>query len=192
MKTFHVVATAALLLTSTAAYAGNSISFEIEGQKIHIEAPKGCNTLSCLQITAPSIANKSFNLNSFNLDGLKSKNSDDDSDVATATPAQGVPQPAPAPQAVARRPQPPTAVATVAPPPLRRRPRLLQRRNQRPPPPQHLFRRRHLRLHPPQRRRPRPSACGRPRRTRAMCGSSSAVLVFAAMPWVAARRSSST
>jgi len=177
MKTFHVVATAALLLTSTAAYAGNSISFEIEGQKIHIEAPKGCNTLSCLQITAPSIANKSFNLNSFNLDGLKSKNSDDDSDVATATPAQGVPQPAPAPQAVARRPQPPTAVATVAPPPLRRRPRLLQRR---------------LRLHPPQRRRPRPSACGRPRRTRAMCGSSSAVLVFAAMPWVAARRSSST
>ena len=76
MKTFHVVATAALLMTSTAAYAGNSISFEIEGQKIHIEAPNGCNNLSCLQITAPGLANKSFNLNSLNLNGLKSRSDD--------------------------------------------------------------------------------------------------------------------
>jgi len=117
MKTFHVVATAALLMTSTAAYAGNSISFEIEGQKIHIEAPKGCNTLSCLQITAPGITNKSFNLNGLDLNGLKSRSDDDDSDVATTTPARPAPQPAPAPQAAASRPQPPAAVATVAPPP---------------------------------------------------------------------------
>jgi uncharacterized protein (DUF2147 family) len=117
MKTFHVVATAALLMTSTAAYAGNSISFDIEGQKIHIEAPNGCNNLSCLQITAPGIASKSFNLNGFNLDGLKSKNADDDGDVATTTPAQGAPQASPAPHAAASVPQPPAAIATVAPPP---------------------------------------------------------------------------
>jgi uncharacterized protein (DUF2147 family) len=117
MKMFRLAATALLLMTSTAAYAGNSISFEIEGQKIHIEAPKGCNTLSCLQITAPGIANKSFNLNNFNLDGLKSKNSDDDSDVATTAPAPAAPQAAPAPAAAAPVPQSPAAVATVAPPP---------------------------------------------------------------------------
>jgi hypothetical protein len=117
MKTFHVAAAAALLMTSTAAYAGNSISFDIEGQKIHIEAPKGCNSLSCLQITAPGIANKSFNLNGFNLDGLKSKDSGDDGDIATTAPAQPSPQAAPAPQAASPTPQPPPAVATIAPPP---------------------------------------------------------------------------
>jgi hypothetical protein len=116
MKTFYFAAAAALVMTSTAAYAGNSISFEIDGQKIHIEAPKGCNTLSCLQITVPGIANKSFNLNNLNLDGLKSKSDDDDSDVATTAPAQPAPRPVPAPQAAAPVPPPP-AVATVAPPP---------------------------------------------------------------------------
>ena len=166
MKTFHVVATAALLMTSTAAYAGNSISFDIEGQKIHIEAPNGCNNLSCLQITAPGLANKSFNLNSLNLNGLKSRSDDDDSDVATTTPARPAPQSIPAPQAVAPRPQPPS--------------------------PPHLLRPPHLRPRPWQRRRPRRSACGRPRRTRAMCGSSSAGRICAAMPRAVARRSLST
>ena len=117
MKSLYLTAAAALLLTSTTAFAGNnSVSFQIEGQKIHVEQPKGCNSLSCIQITAPGLS-KSFNLKNLNLDGFKSK--DDDDDVATTTkPAQPAPQPAPAPAATAPAPQAPAPVAnTVAPAP---------------------------------------------------------------------------
>jgi uncharacterized protein (DUF2147 family) len=105
---------AALLMASTAAHAGNSISFEIDGQKIHIEAPKNCDQLSCIQITAPGLSKSSFNLKNLNL-----KNSGNDDDVAEAAPApKTVPvAPAAAPQAqapVASTPQAaPTAVAST-------------------------------------------------------------------------------
>ena len=114
MKSLYLTAAAALLLTSTTAFAGNnSISFQIEGQKIHVEQPKGCNSLSCIQITAPGLS-KSFNLKNLNLDGFKSK--DDDDDVATTTtPTQPAPQPAPAP-AAAPAPQAPAPVVNTVPP----------------------------------------------------------------------------
>ena len=114
MKSLYLTAAAALLLTSTTAFAGNnSVSFQIEGQKIHVEQPKGCNSLSCIQITAPGLS-KSFNLKNLNLDGFKSK--DDDDDVATTTtPTQPAPQPAPAP-AVAPAPQAPAPVVNTVPP----------------------------------------------------------------------------
>ena len=114
MKSLYLAAAAALLLTSTTAFAGNnSVSFQIEGQKIHVEQPKGCNSLSCIQITAPGLS-KSFNLKNLNLDGFKSK--DDDDDVATTTtPTQPAPQPAPAP-AVAPAPQAPAPVVNTVPP----------------------------------------------------------------------------
>jgi len=112
---------AALMMASTAAHAGNSIAFEIDGQKIRIEAPRHCNELSCLQITAPGLSKSSFNLKNLNLKG-----STDDDDVADA--AIPVPQTNPAlPQAVApQAPAPvastaapaPTAVATAAPAPV--------------------------------------------------------------------------
>src|SRR5580693_1754898 len=107
---------AALLMASTAAHAGNSISFEIDGQKIRIEAPKNCDQLSCIQITAPGLAKSSFNLKNLNL-----KNSRDDDDVAEATPAPKTAPAAPvtAPQAqapVANAPQAaPTALASTTP-----------------------------------------------------------------------------
>ena len=63
MKKLFIVA--ALLMASTAAHAGNSISFEIDGQKIHIEAPKNCDQLSCIQITAPGLSGSSFGFKSF-------------------------------------------------------------------------------------------------------------------------------
>ena len=73
MKTITLAA--AMLLASTAAYAGgNSYNFEIQGKKIHIEAPKNCASLSCIQITAPG-------LSGINLKGLKF--GQDDDDVAT-------------------------------------------------------------------------------------------------------------
>jgi uncharacterized protein (DUF2147 family) len=95
---------AALLMASTAAHAGNSISFEINGQKIHIEAPKNCDQLSCIQITAPGFSKSSFNLNKLNL-----KNSGDDDDVADTAPA---PKIVPAPAAPVAAPQAPAPVAS--------------------------------------------------------------------------------
>jgi uncharacterized protein (DUF2147 family) len=66
MKKFFVVA--ALLMATTTAHAGG-ISFEIEGQRIRIEAPRNCDSLSCLRITAPGFK------------GFKSKRFDDDEDA---------------------------------------------------------------------------------------------------------------
>jgi uncharacterized protein (DUF2147 family) len=115
MKKLYIIA--ALLMASTAAHAGNSVSFEIEGHKIRIEAPKNCDQLSCIKISAPG-------LSGFNFKGLKSN----DDDVAdTATPTQDT-APAPAVQATAPQrvapavngapPLPATTVASTAPAPL--------------------------------------------------------------------------
>jgi uncharacterized protein (DUF2147 family) len=102
MKKLLVVA--ALLMATTAAHAGNSISFEIEGQKIRITAPKHCDSLSCIQISAPG-------LSGFNFKNLKSN----DDDVAERSdPAPQTAAPAPAAQAAAPQPAAPVA-ATPAP-----------------------------------------------------------------------------
>jgi uncharacterized protein (DUF2147 family) len=83
MKKHFFVAT--LLMASTAAHAGNSISFEVQGQKIRIETPKHCDSLSCIQISAPGLSNSSFDLKS-----IKSNLFGDKSDVAEQSdpPAQ--------------------------------------------------------------------------------------------------------
>ena len=94
MKTLALAA--ALFLASTAAHAGNGISFVIDGQKIHIDAPSNCSSLDCIKITGAKGSN-------FNLKGFGSKKSDDD-DVAVATPTPApalVAPPAPAPVPVA-------------------------------------------------------------------------------------------
>jgi uncharacterized protein (DUF2147 family) len=96
-KTFYIAA-AALLMASTAAHAGSGISFQIDGQKIHIDAPRNCNSLSCISITNNGSA---VNLKNFNLKGKKA----DDDDVAS-----NAPPPAPA------APPPPVAQAPAAPP----------------------------------------------------------------------------
>ena len=116
MKKLYIVA--ALLMAATAANAGEagkSISFQIEGHKIRVEAPKNCTSLSCLQISAPSLA--------AGFKG-KSKRSDDSNDVA-ANPEVSAQKSAAAPvdQAVAA-PQPsvtsdpapaPSTMASAAP-----------------------------------------------------------------------------
>jgi len=66
VKKFFILA--ALLMATTSAHAGG-ISFEIEGQRIRIEAPRNCDSLSCLRITAPGFK------------GFKSKRFDDDDDA---------------------------------------------------------------------------------------------------------------
>jgi uncharacterized protein (DUF2147 family) len=106
MKTITLAA--ALLMASTAAHAGSGISFQIDGQKIYIDAPKNCSSLSCIKVTGA-------NGSGLNLKGFGSKKDDDD-DVATASPA---PAPAPVAPAVAApaapAPAPIASTAAVAP-----------------------------------------------------------------------------
>jgi uncharacterized protein (DUF2147 family) len=112
-KTLYLAAAAALLMASTNAHAGSGLSFEIDGQKIHINAPRNCSSLSCLSVTNNGSA---VNLKNVNLKGKKS--ADDDDDVATTSaPAkaqQPASAPAPAPLPVASNPPPPPPPAPVA------------------------------------------------------------------------------
>jgi uncharacterized protein (DUF2147 family) len=105
MKRFLVFA--ALLMVTPPAYAGNSISFQIEGHKIRVHAPRNCSLLSCIQISAPSLSDSSFG----NFRGFQSKTSSDDADIAEPAPT-AAPVPAPAVQAA---PQPAAPVASNAP-----------------------------------------------------------------------------
>jgi uncharacterized protein (DUF2147 family) len=105
MKRLYVIA--ALLMASTAAHAGNSISFEIEGHKIRIEAPKNCDSLSCIQISAPGLSGSGFGFKD-----IKSNRFDDE--VAKADPPAQKSSAAPADQAAA--PQPSVAPTASSPP----------------------------------------------------------------------------
>jgi Uncharacterized protein conserved in bacteria (DUF2147) len=119
MKKLYVLA--ALFMATTAAHAGDGISFQIDGQRIYIEAPRHCDSLSCIQISAPG-----FN---GSLGGLKNKfksNYDDDYDTYDSTPAPSAPVSAPvqatapqptAPVAAAPAPAPATTTAAASPAP---------------------------------------------------------------------------
>ena len=51
MKKLIVIA--ALLMATTSAHAGGGISFEINGERVRVEAPRNCNALSCIRISSP-------------------------------------------------------------------------------------------------------------------------------------------
>jgi uncharacterized protein (DUF2147 family) len=100
-----LIVLAALLMVSTAAHAGNSVSFQIEGHKIRIVAPKNCDSLSCIQISAPSLSGSGF--------GFKGLKSDDDGDVAARTePSAPASVTAPVSQTAAPQPTTPAAGST--------------------------------------------------------------------------------
>ncbi len=109
MKKLTVLA--ALVMATTSAHAGNSISFEIDGHKVRIEAPNNCDQLSCVRISG-------FDFKGFN---SKSFNGDDDAVVTPEPPAQkSAPAPATqfAPVTPATAPQAPAApLASTAPAP---------------------------------------------------------------------------
>ncbi|MFB9264449.1 DUF2147 domain-containing protein [Bradyrhizobium erythrophlei] len=112
-----LITIAALLMATTSAHAGGiGVTFEIDGQRIHVEAPRNCNALSCIRISAPGYNGTIGNIN---LKGLGSK-TDDDDDVASTTPAPAAlapsPAPAPAPATAQPAPQPAAPVATHAAP----------------------------------------------------------------------------
>jgi uncharacterized protein (DUF2147 family) len=105
MRKLHFAAATALLLATNSAQAGSAISFEIDGQRVRIEAPRNCDSLSCIRISAPGFKG---NLGNINLKGLGSKDDDVASDpppaMTTAAPAQ-----------TTTAPPAPVAAATVAP-----------------------------------------------------------------------------
>jgi uncharacterized protein (DUF2147 family) len=113
MKKFYIIA--AFLMASTAAHAGNSVSFEIDGKKIHIEAPKNCDQLSCIKISGQG-------LSGINLKGFKGfKSNDDDTPnnppAPAPAPVQAATPPVPAP-VVNSAPPAPTTMATSTPAPV--------------------------------------------------------------------------
>jgi len=109
MKKIYIIA--ALLMASTAAHAGNSVSFEIDGHKIHIEAPKNCDQLSCIKISGQG-------LSGINLKGLKGFKSNDDDDTTNNPPApvQAAAPPVPAPVVNSAPPAPATIATTTSAP----------------------------------------------------------------------------
>jgi uncharacterized protein (DUF2147 family) len=92
---------AALVMATTSAQAGNSISLEIDGHRIQIQAPRNCDQLSCLQISG------------FDFKGFKSNRvDDDDGDGAAANPDSPAPKSSPAAAVQAAAPQAPAAAVT--------------------------------------------------------------------------------
>jgi uncharacterized protein (DUF2147 family) len=110
MNKLAFAAATALLLATTSAQADSGISFEIDGQRVRIESPRGCNALSCIQISAPGFKGR---LGDIDLKGFGSKDKDDD--VSTPAPATTTTTPAtttaPAPAPVAAAPVAPVAAA---------------------------------------------------------------------------------
>jgi uncharacterized protein (DUF2147 family) len=115
MKKLYVIA--ALLMATTSAHAGG-MTLQINGERIRVEAPRNCNALSCIRITAPGY---NGTLGNIDLKGLGSKSKDDD--VADTTPGQPAPAPAqaaapaPAPAAPSATPPAPATAASTAPAP---------------------------------------------------------------------------
>jgi hypothetical protein len=105
MKKLYILA--ALLMATTSAHAGG-ITLQINGERVRVEAPRNCNAISCVKITAPGY---NGTLGNIDLKGMGSKRKDDDvADAAPAAPAA----PAPA-QAAAPQPPAPTTVAAATP-----------------------------------------------------------------------------
>ncbi|TCU72463.1 uncharacterized protein (DUF2147 family) [Bradyrhizobium sp. R2.2-H] len=109
MKKLYFAATALLLASTAVAHAGNVITFQIEGQKIQIQAPKNCSSLNCVTIVAPGLSKKPITLNNLDLNGFGSEDDDDDATSGATTTAQGAPAP------TAQQPAPPTEVQPTAP-----------------------------------------------------------------------------
>jgi hypothetical protein len=106
MKKLYILA--ALLMATTSAHAGG-ITFQINGERVRVEAPRNCSGISCIKITSPGYTGTVGNID---LKGMGAKSKIDDDVVAAPAPPA-----APAPvQATA--PQPPApAVTSVTPAP---------------------------------------------------------------------------
>ena len=124
MNKLVFAAATALLLATTSAHAGGAVTLHIDGQRIHIESPRGCNSLSCIQINAPGFKGK---LGNIDLNGFGKDKDDDVSDPPPAKTTTTAPATTTAPVAapvaaapvapVAAAPATPATTNLVAPPP---------------------------------------------------------------------------
>lgn len=104
-KTFYLAVAVALSMASSTARAGEGMTFNVDGQKIRIEAPRNCNSLSCVSVTKNG---SPIDMKNMDVKGRKS-----DDDVATSSPPTAPPAPpAPAVQAAPA----PAPVTSNAPP----------------------------------------------------------------------------
>jgi uncharacterized protein (DUF2147 family) len=116
MKKLYIVA--ALLMATTAAQAGNnSYSFEVGGRKIHIEAPKNCESLSCIKVSGAGLSGTGFKSTKPARDDDTVARTDAPVTKTAATPVETLP--APQPQA-SNAPAAPETIAstTLAPAPV--------------------------------------------------------------------------
>jgi hypothetical protein len=102
MKNIYILA--AFLMATTSAQAGG-ISFQINGERVRIEAPRNCGAISCVKVISPGYTG---NLGNIDLKGMGKKKSDDDDVVTSVSPA-----PAPAPVQAAAPPAPVPAAASA-------------------------------------------------------------------------------
>jgi uncharacterized protein (DUF2147 family) len=107
MKKLFILA--ALLIASTAAHAGNSISLDIEGHHIQVAVPRNCNSLSCLQISAPGLSGSGFGYNSKHDDDYDNYTDNSPAPVQNTAPAPVARYSAPATQYAAPQPVAPAA-----------------------------------------------------------------------------------
>jgi len=115
MNKLAIAATALFLASTAAAHAGgNTISFQIEGQRIRIETPRNCGSLNCVTIVAPGLSDKPIKLNNINLKGLGGSKDDDDTAPSTTT-AQPAPAPVQQTTVQATAPAAPAVTAPAAP-----------------------------------------------------------------------------
>jgi uncharacterized protein (DUF2147 family) len=112
MNKLTIAATALFLASTATAHAGNSLSFQIEGQHIRIETPRNCASLDCITIVAPGLSDKPIKLNNINLKGLGNSKDDDSTTTGTTT---APPAPAPVQQQSAQQATTVPAAPVVAP-----------------------------------------------------------------------------
>jgi uncharacterized protein (DUF2147 family) len=119
MRKLYFAAATVLLLATTSAQAGSGVSIEIDGQRVRIESPRGCNALSCIEISAPGYKGK---LGNIDLKGFGSKDKDDDvsdpppAKTTTTAPATTTAPVAAAPVAPVAAAPAPATTNLVAPP----------------------------------------------------------------------------
>jgi hypothetical protein len=96
---------AALVMIGSPVHASDSISFVIGGHRVHIEAPRHCNSVSCVSVSIPGIYEKRGR-----------DRSDDDARNATGSAAPARPIASAAPQVVPLQPQIPPSPPVSTPP----------------------------------------------------------------------------
>lgn len=102
MKSIYLLA--GLMVLSSPAYAGSSISFSVGGHRIHIEASSHCRSTSCASVSVSGI-----------YDSRRRRDRFEDDDATPAKPASPAPQLISPPAPPASKPPAPTVVVSAPP-----------------------------------------------------------------------------